>query len=134
MSQSSETTWTRLQALSYPEQCWHNNYYTAQVRPGAGVCIAEMVDCLMIHLFPWSDEIGALSGHEAYAAFITAKATTIQAQDKELFFHWSFQTIKDSTDLLMVKCTIEHMLQQAEDYNASHPSGTPDATAGQAVE
>lgn len=140
MSQSSETTWTRLQALNYPEQSWYCNYYTARVRPGVGVCIAELSDLMMVQLFPWPgvdihrDDNMVPRGHEAYAAFITAKATTAEAQDKELFCRWPFQTIKDNTDLLVVKCAIEHGLQQAEDYNANHPSDSSDATAGQAVE
>src|ERR1700761_2941150 len=103
MSLFSETT-SSLLHLNYPKQVFANNYYTAEVRHGVGVCLAAMKNGLMVQFFPWEGGPGSLYGHEAYAHFIQDKATTTLAQNKELFTRWPFMIIEQEGDnLLLVK-------------------------------
>lgn len=111
MSLSSEMKKTEnLIHLGYPEGAIMNDYYTARITPEEGVCVAFMVgEVVMVQFFPWNDR--ALSGHEAYASFITNRATQIMASKGELFGKYPFITTP-TTDLLMIKCLIQNAIEE----------------------
>lgn len=124
MSLSSMTTKTEnLMHLGYPEGATMNEYYSARADEGHGFCVAYMLgDVVMIQFFPWTDR--ALSGHEAYAAFIIDRATQIMASKGELFAKYPFVTAP-TTDLLMIKCLIEEKIKELNDAKPN-----PDSPAG----
>ena len=130
MLQSSETTKSSLELLAYPGQGFENNYYTAQPRPGIGVCIAYMLDGFMVQFFPWAD---GRKGHEQYAAFIVAKATTDSAEKGDLFDRWPFLHCKES-NMLLVKCMVEDGLNQIQEHLDANQNSPTDPAAGEAVE
>ena len=83
---------------------------------------------VMIQFFPWPskpdihrDDNMLASGHEAYAAFITNRATQIMANKGELFTKYPFITAP-TTDLLMIKCLIEEKIKELHDAK-SNPEG-----------
>ena len=121
MSLSSMTTKTEnLMHLGYPEGATMNEYYSARADEGHGFCVAYMLGgVVMIQFFPWTDR--ALSGHEAYAAFIIDRATQIMASKGELFAKYPF-VIAPTTDLLMIKCLIENATKELHDAK-SNPEG-----------
>lgn len=114
MSLSSVTTKTKnLIHLGYPEGAAMNEYYAARANESHGFCVAYMLgETVMIQFFPWTDR--ALSGHEAYAPFITNRATQIMASKGELFNKYPFVTAP-TTDLLMIKCLIEEKIKELSD-------------------
>jgi len=116
--------------LGYPEGAIMNEYYTARVTPDEGMTVAYMVgDVVMIQFFPWTDR--ALSGHEAYAQFITNRATQIMAAKGDLFTKYPFVTAPTS-DLLMIKCLIENATKEMID--AKHSNRSAGREAGEALE
>ena len=133
MSLFSETT-SSLLHLNYPKQTFANNYYTAEVKPGVGVCLAAMKNGLMVQFFPWEEGSGCRYGHHAYAAFISDKATTTLAQNKELFTRWPFIIIEQEADnLLLVKCAIEEGLAKQEKWNEANQCNAAYPATGQVV-
>ena len=121
MSLSSVTMKTdNLIHLGYPEGAIMNEYYSARADEDCGFVVAYMMgDVVMIQFFPWTDR--ALSGHEAYAAFIIDRATQIMASKGELFAKYPF-VIAPTTDLLMIKCLIEEKIKELHDAK-SNPEG-----------
>lgn len=136
MSQSSETVTTSdFDLLNYPDQGYGNGYYTAQARPGIGVCIAAMSGGTMVQFFPWgrvSADEARIVGHHLYAKFITEKATAALAEVGELFTKWPFMHT-ESNELLIIKCLVEDGLNQVEQWNANQ-RGQAGPKAGEAVE
>lgn len=124
MSQSSETTTrSNYDLLGYPDKSYNNGYYTAQARPGIGVCIANMSGGTMVQFFPWPsqpdihrDDNMVASGHELYAKFITDKATAVAAEEGELFRKWPFMH-SETSELLIIKCMVEEGLNEMEKVN-----------------
>ena len=134
MSQSSETTTSSdYDLLGYPDNSYGDGYYTAQPRPGIGVCIANMSGGTMVQFFPWEAEPALGGGHTRYATFITAKATAAAADSGELFQKWPFLHC-DTTELLIVKCMVEEGLNEVEKANETIPGGGVNAAAGEALE
>ena len=111
--------------LGYEGGAIQNEYYTARVTPEEGVCVAYMLgEVVMIQLFPWPcqsdihrDDNMVPSGHEAYAKFITDRASQMMASKGILFYKYPFVTAP-TTDLLMIKCLIEEATQEMT--NAKH--------------
>lgn len=137
MSQSSETTTpSDFQHLGYPDSSEGNGYYTAQPRPGIGVCIAALQGGTMVQFFPWEEleaQAAALTrGHERYAAFITSKATAARAEKGELFTRWPF-IYAENADILIVKCMVEEGLNQVEQMNDPNQHSAADPTTGEAM-
>jgi len=110
MSQSSETTKrAELLALGYPEQMFHNDYYTAQVTETHGVCVAAMANTIFVQFFPWGSRwLSSDDGHGRYASFICGQATSLEDKYKDLPY---FKTGPD-TDILTIKCLIEEGIEQ----------------------
>jgi hypothetical protein len=141
MSQSSETTThSDFDMFGYPNHGYSNGYYTAQPRPGIGICIASMSGGTMVQFFPWAlqpdihrDDNMVASGHAQYAAFITAKVTADAAENGELFQKWPFIHC-DTTELLIIKCVVEEGLKEVEKHNETVPGGGVNAPAGEALE
>lgn len=137
MSQFSETT-TRnsyplvdaLTLLGYPQGEVSNNYYTAQVRPGVGVCVAVMLNTTFIQFFPWGDDLEeAVGGRQRYSKFINAKAKGVRENyDKVLIVgdlgysftnKLSFMQCDAGADVLTIKCIIEEGIKECELSNKS---------------
>jgi len=136
MSQSLETTTTSsdFDVLGYPDQDYGMGYYTAQARPGIGVCVANMTGGTMVQFFPWTNEKDASdTGHARYAAFITDKATAAKAEEGELFQRWPFLHA-DTNELLIIKCMVEEGLNEVEKANEELQRSPVDPAARQAVE
>lgn len=132
MSQSSETvTHSDYDLLGYPNQSYSNGYYTAQVRPGIGICLANMQGGTMLQFFPW-EGVG-VHGHDFYAKFITSKAADALAENGELFNKWPFLHTETS-ELLIIKCMVEDGLNQVEKSNEQVQRGGADASTGKALE
>ena len=130
MSLSSVTMKTdNLIHLGYPEGAIMNEYYSARADEDCGFVVAYMMgDVVMIQFFPWPskpdihrDDNMLASGHEAYAAFITNRATQIMANKGELFTKYPFITAP-TIDLLMIKCLIEEKIKELHDAK-SNPEG-----------
>ncbi len=100
--------------LGYPCGAVRNNYYTAMVAPGVGVCIAGMKDYSFVQFFPWTYEPD-LNGHKLYAQFISDKATTTMAENQEFFAKWPHYHVR--LDLLLIKCAVEDGLKQIGHMN-----------------
>ena len=131
MSRSSETTTSSdYNMLGYKDNSYSNGYYTAQARPGIGVCVAYMTGGTMVQFFPWD---GPEQGHALYAAFITGKATAAAAEKGELFEKWPFMHT-ESNELLIIKCMVEEGLNQVEKMNEYLQRSGVDPSAGEAVE
>lgn len=128
---SSETMKSNCFMLGYPLQVWSNNYYTAMPRHGVGVCIAYMLDGFMVQFFPWAE---GSDGHEAYANFITAKATTELAEADKLFDTYPFYHSKED-NLLLLKCMVEDGLNKVESsLHDTDRNLQADTTAGETME
>jgi hypothetical protein len=139
MSKSSETT-NSFDLLGYPNQTFDHGYYTAQARPGIGVCVGNMTGGTMVQFFPWPrqpdiyrDDNMHASGHDLYARFITAKATAAAAENGELFQKWPFMH-SETTELLIVKCMVEEGLNQVEKMDETIQNSLADPPAGKIVE
>jgi len=118
MSKFSETTIPHpdsfLAHLGYPDGRFANTYYTAQVRPGLGVCVCKLISRYYVQFFPWDQ--GPLTtqddhGHGRYAKYITQKV----ARDTKSF---PFGECPGDADILTIKCIIEEGLKQCEQSNA----------------
>lgn len=110
--------------LGYANEGWYNSYYTAQVAPGIGVCVAKMLGAWMVQFFPWEEDRGGLQehGHHKYVNFITIKAHSIVKEGKNLFQRWPFlQTDSDNT--LVLKCIIEDGIRQIGEMNDADKKG-----------
>ncbi len=106
-----------LEHLGYPRSGIRNYYFTAMPAPGVGVCVVAMHSYAFVQFFPWDFMIdtgeqctGEATGHERYANFIQAKATTMMAERQELFAKWPHYHVH--LDLLLIKCAIEDGLKQ----------------------
>lgn len=124
MSLSSVTMKTsNLIHLGYEGGMLHNEYYTARVTPEEGVTVAYMLgEVVMIQFFPWPDAAKTglqESGHEAYAKFITDRASQVMASKGELFVKYPFVTAP-TTDILMIKCLIENATEEMIRAKHSH--------------
>lgn len=139
MSQFSETTIADLLHLGYPDGHISNDYYTAQVLPGVGICVAIMANKVYaVQFFPW-DMYPRDTGHGRYGGFIMAKATagasaaSVCAVNQELFRVWPFELCNINDGILVLKCLIEETIKSLETKNADQ-NISADPAAGQAVE
>jgi hypothetical protein len=133
MSRSSETT-NQFELLGYPDQAFSNSYYTAQARPGIGVCVATLSRGTMVQFFPWRNpDDPSDTGHGRYSRFIVDKTSQVAAEKGGLFDKWPFFHT-DNSELLIIKCMVEEGLNQVEQFNELNPRGATDPATGKVVE